>query len=151
MIDALLLMVFLGGIRLARRLYREMGQGTGKKSPCNLKPVTLEREKQVLIYGVGNAGEMIVRDMKNNPFYDYELIGFMDDDSAKVGWRIHEVRVLGTRQDLPRPRLTEELIGAATVRERKRRGTASPEDGPASWRCASAMCWRWGSRLSWWT
>ena len=44
-IDALLLILFLGGIRLARRIYREMGHP--------------DREKRVLIYGAGNAGEMI--------------------------------------------------------------------------------------------
>ena len=85
-VDSLLLIVFLGGIRLARRIYRDLGH--------------LEREKRILIYGAGDAGEMIVRDMKNNPLYEYEPIGFVDDDPTKVGMRIHGVRVLGTGQDL---------------------------------------------------
>jgi FlaA1/EpsC-like NDP-sugar epimerase len=74
--DSVLLIVFLGGIRLAQRIYRELGR--------------LEREKRILIYGAGDAGEMLVRDMKNNPFYEYEPIGFVDDDSSKSDALFHD-------------------------------------------------------------
>jgi FlaA1/EpsC-like NDP-sugar epimerase len=85
--DTVLLTCFLGGIRLGRRLYREMGYP--------------EREKRVLIYGAGDAGEKIIRDMRHDASYEYEPIGFIDDNPAKVGQRIHGVRVLGTRHALP--------------------------------------------------
>jgi FlaA1/EpsC-like NDP-sugar epimerase len=85
-IDALLLGVLLVGSRLARRLYAEFPTG--------------RHGRRVLIFGAGNAGELIVRNMKTNPEYGYQPIGFIDDDPAKVGRRIHGVRVLGSRQDL---------------------------------------------------
>jgi FlaA1/EpsC-like NDP-sugar epimerase len=86
-IDAGMLICGMGGSRLLRRLYRK------REHP--------EQEKRVLIYGAGDAGETIVRDMKQNTFCSYKPIGFIDDDPLKVGQRIHGVRVLGTRQDLP--------------------------------------------------
>jgi FlaA1/EpsC-like NDP-sugar epimerase len=81
-IDSLLLIFFIGGSRLTYRLYhavRQVGQG-----------------KQVLIYGAGDAGEMVVRDIKNHgALYNYQPLGFIDDNPNKVGHRIHGVPVLG--------------------------------------------------------
>ena len=87
-VDAVLLTMLLGGVRLTRRL---------------LAGVSLARPgKRVLIFGAGDAGELIVRDMKHSVWYGYRPIGFIDDDQRKVGHRIHGVPVLGTREDLPR-------------------------------------------------
>ena len=87
-VDALILTMLLGGIRLGRRIARELGHEQGKKT--------------VLVFGAGDAGEMIVRDMKNNAFYQYRPVGFVDDDRAKQGRSIHGLPVLGGRKDLQR-------------------------------------------------
>ena len=88
LIDGLVLIALLSALRMARRAYHEM-----RPAP---------RGKRVLIIGAGNAGELIVRDMQQSPDYDYEPIGFVDDERGKQGERIRGVPVLGTRADLAR-------------------------------------------------
>ena len=88
LIDAMLLVVLMGGLRFGRRLYRELGH--------------LSARRRVVLYGAGDAGELLLRDIRNNPYYEYEVVGFIDDDPGKTGQRIHGVKVLGTRSVLPR-------------------------------------------------
>ena len=87
-IDSLLLILALGTLRLTRRIWREFDH--------------IPEGKRVLIYGAGDAGEMIVRDMRQNPLHGYEPIGFFDDDPNKRGRRIHGVKVLGGRDQIAR-------------------------------------------------
>jgi FlaA1/EpsC-like NDP-sugar epimerase len=87
-IDSILLVCFIGGIRISQRVCRELWRPKGGR--------------RVLIYGAGDAGEKIVRDMKNADSSEYEPVGFVDDNRGKIGQRIHGVMVLGTRADLPR-------------------------------------------------
>ena len=84
LIDGLLLVTMMAGSRLARRALTEARWG--------------RRGRTVLAIGAGDAGEMVVRDMKKHG--EYEPIGFVDDDVSKVGTSIHGVPVLGTRGDL---------------------------------------------------
>jgi FlaA1/EpsC-like NDP-sugar epimerase len=82
-------MVFLmGAVRVSWRLGREYRANA--------------RTKSVLIFGAGDAGEAMVREILNGGEHGYRPVGFVDDDPTKVGQRIHGVPVLGTRADLPR-------------------------------------------------
>jgi len=87
-IDCVLLVVLLAGLRVAWRLWREQQAST--------------RTRRVLIYGAGDAGEMILSEMLNGGDRERLPIGFVDDDPTKVGRRIHGVPVLGTGRDLAR-------------------------------------------------
>ncbi len=109
-IDALLLLCLLTGLRVLPRLVRESGWiGAGRK--------------RVLIVGAGDAGAMIVREMRNSPSYGYRPIGFIDDDPGKIGHRIHGVRVLGSRESLRRV-IAEQVPGVVLV--------AMPSAAPAT-------------------
>ncbi|MDA8156397.1 MAG: nucleoside-diphosphate sugar epimerase/dehydratase [Actinomycetota bacterium] len=99
-IDYMLLVMISGGGRLFIRVFNEYAQRENSG-------------KRVLIFGAGDAGEMIVRDMKNNPKYAYEPIGFIDDDPYKKGLSIHGVPILGPRsalENIARKHGPEELL-----------------------------------------
>lgn len=85
-IDSILLIGFLVGIRVVVRLFRERK--------------VLSRMKRVLIIGGGDAGAKIVREMQAHSSGSYAPLGIIDDNPSKLGKRIHGVKVLGARHDL---------------------------------------------------
>ena len=91
-IDWLLTLALVGGVRFAVRLLARRS-GTRMVRPAEAK--------RVLVMGAGDAGAMIVREMRNNPQLNTLPVGFVDDNAAKSGMTIHDVPVLGTRQDIP--------------------------------------------------
>ncbi len=105
-LDALLTLVLCGLARLAPRLLRERMAGAGGVSLPFLRALfTFPRsgnERRVLVVGAGDAGESLVREMTRNDRLGYLPVGFIDDDPAKKGLRIHGVKVRGNRDDIPR-------------------------------------------------
>lgn len=63
----------------------------------NLLPQRASRRefKPVLIYGAGDAGEILARELLNNSNWRLLPIGFLDDDIQKAGRTLHGLRVLG--------------------------------------------------------
>lgn len=87
-IDSILLIGFVTGVRLPRRILREK--------------LVFRPKKKVLIVGAGDSGERIVREMKTRSSYHYEPVGFLDDSLSLLNQRIHGVKVLGQLADLHR-------------------------------------------------
>ena len=87
-IDAVLLIVLLGGPRLLYRFLKD--HSVGSKGL---------RDK-VLVVGAGAAGEGLVRDLLRMRPLVYTPVAFVDDDQAKQGREIHGIRVVGSCDDL---------------------------------------------------
>ena len=83
-IDALVMLALLAGSRIAFRFFRKV-----------IPAVSTTTGRRVLIYGAGDAGELLLRELLNNRELRYAPIGFMDDDPNKHGKLIHGFRVFG--------------------------------------------------------
>lgn len=57
------------------------------------------KSRRVLVIGAGEAGNLLVREMRRFPT-GYLPVAFLDDDASKLGARIHGVRVHGRIADL---------------------------------------------------
>jgi FlaA1/EpsC-like NDP-sugar epimerase len=109
-IDFLLSILLSGGFRFGLRVLsvRKIGGRAGElKRPS-------ETTARVLIAGAGDAGAIIAREVRENPGLGILPVGFIDDDERKLGMRIHGVRVLGTREDIPHL-MTEEWIDEVII------------------------------------
>ncbi len=91
-IDAILTLLFVGGVRLGIRVVYYVYSHTVSSKP--LKPA--------LIAGAGVAGAMIAKELRTNPQLGYSPVGFLDDDVRKRRSRIHGIPVLGPLRHLGR-------------------------------------------------
>ena len=58
--------------------------------------------RRVLLIGAGDAGNLILREMKQRVDLGLKVVGFVDDDPEKKGRNIQGVRVLGETADIPK-------------------------------------------------
>jgi FlaA1/EpsC-like NDP-sugar epimerase len=99
--------LLISGYRLSIRLYFERVSNDKTSSIPTRQVLTIffkkmAESKRLLIIGAGNGGEKIYREIHNNARLHYTVIGFLDDDLAKVGKTIHGVPVLGRIGDIKR-------------------------------------------------
>ncbi len=88
-LDGLLMFMFLAGSRMAFRLFRQL-----------LPMVNVREGRRVLIYGAGDGGELLLRELLNNQELRYSPVGFLDDDPNKNGKLIHGLKVFAANGDL---------------------------------------------------
>ena len=60
----------------------------------------IEEESRVLLVGAGTAGHVVINEIKRNPQMKKKIVGLLDDDINKVGRRIHNIKILGTTDDV---------------------------------------------------
>jgi len=58
------------------------------------------QKKRLLIFGAGNAGAALYRDLTRNPSLNYKIVCFYDDDNNKSGERLNGIKVFGRDIDI---------------------------------------------------
>ncbi len=111
-LDAMIMFLMLAGSRAAFRLFRRI---------IPVKPGSDVR--RVLIYGAGDAGELLLREVLNNSELQLTPVGFVDDDPLKRGRVIHGYCVFGGNGSLQRiceeQRVAEVVISSTRLTDER--------------------------------
>ena len=83
---AITLTFMLGG-RFTLRAYRQ-------------RSIFSSQGERVLIYGAGDSGDQIIRQMLATPSAKFTPVALIDDNTKKMNLRVHGIRVVGTSADL---------------------------------------------------
>jgi len=97
-IDWLLSIIAVGGLRLALRVLAE--------SQVSAQPNVSSLSRRVLVIGAGDAGALVVREMQKSVRSSgqqgfLQPICFVDDDPAKQKQEIHGIPVVGPLKEIP--------------------------------------------------
>lgn len=91
LIEPIVSMILIGGIRLSSRIFREYRRR--KENHLNLQ--------SLLIFGAGDLGETVFRSIRSTVPPQYNIVGFLDDNPAKWRKHIHGLPIFGGRKLLP--------------------------------------------------
>jgi len=113
LLDPILLLLILGGSRLAYRMWQER----------RVRNVFGARGKPVVILGAGDAAADLLKNLARAG--DWRVLGLLDDNPAKRGREIQGVSVLGPIEDLvdlvPRMGLERAIIAMPSASHQSRR------------------------------
>ena len=79
-----------------------------------------QKLSRILIFGAGDLGEALLRDMQRSSEATRKVVGFLDDNALKHGRNIHGVRIFGGREKIGKiikdKQIDEVLVAVAHAR-----------------------------------
>ncbi len=88
-LDFILCFLLMSGTRVFTRILRERSRGVHSKAG-----------KKVLVIGAGGVGQMIAKEIYQNPHLEKNVVGYLDDDLERQGQTFQGLPVLGALDDL---------------------------------------------------
>lgn len=96
------MVLIITGLNFARFSYRSY-----RLALHSIKPA--KELKRTLIYGAGDAGQMMLKEILRNPTYAFKVVGFLDDDPYKQGKIISGIPVWSGEKQLCYIRAKEKI------------------------------------------
>jgi FlaA1/EpsC-like NDP-sugar epimerase len=81
-------LLFIGGVRFVYRAFRRVKN----KGLVIRRPLA----KRVIVVGAGDAGALIIKELRNHSELNYNIVGIVDDSSEKKGQRLNGIPILGS-------------------------------------------------------
>lgn len=118
-LDSLFTFILIAAHRVAIRwFYQKFGGDYG------FPPFAMPREKKrLLLIGSDDAAGKVLREINENSQLPYQAVGLVDDDPAKIGYKLHGVPVIGLVDDLNELVLrtgAQEILIAKVAADRQR-------------------------------
>ena len=110
------LLTLLGtlSVRMSRRLIFEQSERDQFQIKTNLVA-----KKRILLIGAGNAGNMVMKELRQRTDLGLDVVGLIDDDPRKIKTNIQGQKILGTTEQIPeivrKYRIDEALISIANA------------------------------------
>lgn len=114
-VNVILIIALTGGVRLSYRTGRRLTKISYIEDNIS----------RVLLIGGGAAGNIVINEIKVNPQMKKRVVGILDDDLNKVGRKIHNIKILGTTDEVKRiveeNHIDEIIIAMANVSKEEKR------------------------------
>ena len=101
-LNTILLLLLVAGSRISFRVIRSLVLAQ--------RSAPVREGNKVAIYGAGDSGELLIRELLSSGDYDFVPVAFVDDDARKVGKKLHGVQIYPV-EELP------QLVANHGVRE----------------------------------
>jgi FlaA1/EpsC-like NDP-sugar epimerase/lipopolysaccharide/colanic/teichoic acid biosynthesis glycosyltransferase len=85
--DAILCFGLLAGVRVLRRVHRELRD-------------RVVARRRALVVGTGDVAERVLRGLINHPQHAYDVVGLIGADAGQIGLQIHNVPFVGSYDEL---------------------------------------------------
>ncbi len=113
LISWLIVFLLIGSSRLSYRILRRLRNIGRGRSPSR---------KRVMVIGAGSAGSMVIKELRDAGYKEYEPVAVIDDDRYKHRMLVHGVPVKGGRdmiQEVARKDRIDEIIIAMPSADRR--------------------------------